>query len=92
MSHDPIRYGDEYQCAKCGKAWSVDDFGEDIPKCTEIIKISLKNISDPHKILMLESQIRGLIEMFGEYGGEDDERLHWTSEQWHTYMSYKLTR
>ena len=25
MSHEAIRYGDEYQCAKCGKTWEVND-------------------------------------------------------------------
>jgi ABC-type ATPase with predicted acetyltransferase domain len=23
--HEAIRYGDEYQCSKCGKAWEVND-------------------------------------------------------------------
>ena len=25
MPHEAIRYGDEYQCAKCGKAWDIND-------------------------------------------------------------------
>ena len=25
MPHEAIRYGDEYQCAKCGKAWDIKD-------------------------------------------------------------------
>lgn len=23
--HEAIRYGDEYQCPKCGKTWEVND-------------------------------------------------------------------
>jgi hypothetical protein len=30
MPHKAIRYGDEYQCHVCGKAWGVD---EDEPAC-----------------------------------------------------------
>jgi len=84
MAHDKIRYGDEYQCAKCGKAWSIDE--DDVPECTPMTAIKLP-ATDANKIIMLETQIHGLIQMFGEYGGEDDERLHWTPLQWFTYIS-----
>lgn len=29
--HTPIRCGDEVQCARCGKAWGLDD--DDVPGC-----------------------------------------------------------
>lgn len=31
-NHKPIRYNDEYQCARCGKSWGV---GEEEPPCVE---------------------------------------------------------
>jgi hypothetical protein len=32
--HAAIRYGDEYQCPKCGKAWDVKD--DEPPVCREL--------------------------------------------------------
>lgn len=46
--HNAIRYGDEYQCAKCGKSWDVDD---DVPPCLTSAEIAQLNIK----------QLRGII-------------------------------
>jgi len=37
MGHNAIRYGDEYQCSKCGKSWEIDD--PDEPSCTESVEV-----------------------------------------------------
>ena len=86
MQHNPIRYGDEYQCAKCGKSWGVDD--NDVPECTTPVPI----ISAEITVQQLLSQVDGLKSMFGEYGGEDDERLSWTAKQWHIYLNIEKLR
>lgn len=82
MSHDEKRYGDEYQCSKCGKAWAIDD--ADVLECTPVTAIKLPN--DGNKIILLETQIHGLKQIIIENGNGDDERLHWTPQQWFTYI------
>lgn len=56
--HKAIRVNDEYQCARCGKSWSID---EDEPECVESIPLTyreklenskkkLKEIREKYKI------------------------------------------
>lgn len=38
--HKARRYGNEWQCSKCGKAWHVND--EDVPDCVDVTTIEHK--------------------------------------------------
>ena len=90
LNHNAIRYGDEYQCAKCGKSWDVND--KDVPDCGPSGIIPQPPISYDVEIAQLQSQVEGLKSMFGEYGGEDDYRLHWSPREWHIYLNIEKLR
>lgn len=45
MDHpNPIRQGDQYACARCGKAWDVDD--QDPPPCLTKQEARAKHIQE----------------------------------------------
>ena len=58
MEHNAIRYGDEYQCSTCGKAWSVDDT---MPDCTIDTRLIVEPKTGHNKLIAeLNANIRGL--------------------------------
>ena len=90
-SHNPIRYGDEMQCANCGKSWDVND--KDIPDCCENgPTFSESPISAELTVQQLLSQVGGLKSIICEYCGEDDHRLQWSAREWHVYLNIEKLR
>jgi len=91
MQHNPIRYGDEMQCANCGKSWDIKD--KDIPECTPAtMGCEPPAPSYDVEIAQLQSQVEGLKSMFGEYSGEDEHRLHWSAREWYIYLNIEKLR
>lgn len=83
MQHKAIRYGDEYQCSTCGKAWAVDD--EDVPECCEN---GLTFDESPSiEVSMLKAQVAGLKQMIVECVSPYDERFNWSPKQWYNHLN-----
>ena len=81
--HNAIRYGDEYQCSTCGKAWGVKD--KDIPDCCENGPTfeELPSV----EVSMLKAQVAGLKDMLNGYEGNDGYRLNWSPKQWYNHLN-----
>lgn len=85
--HDSaIRYGDEFQCSTCGKAWSVDDADIDIPSCE--IRLD-EPLCDDHKLQLthMTAQVIGLKQMIVECGSPHEKRFNWSPLQWYNHLN-----
>ena len=90
MQHkNAIRYGDEYQCADCGKSWDVND--KDVPECEIQLHVESPT-STELTVQQLLSQVEGLKSIICEYCGEDDHRLQWSAREWHIHLNIEKLR
>lgn len=54
--HDAIQYSDQMQCAKCGKAWDVND--PDPPECTPVREVHIRKGCTPGPTTYLDVDTR----------------------------------
>ena len=94
MEHNNVqRYGDEYQCSDCGKAWGVDDvLNNDVPEC----EIQLRDESPSTEVSMLKAQVTGLktLIQINEHRMNipRDINLQWTPKQWYNHLNISKLR
>lgn len=90
-NHNPIRYGDEYQCAKCGKSWGVDD--NDVPECGPSGIIPQPLESPELREEQLRSQVEGLKQMIvNGVHSHEVRQVDWSAREWHIYLNIEKLR
>ena len=87
MQHKAIRYGDEYQCSTCGKAWGIDE--PEIPDCCD--NGPTFDESPSIEISMLKAQVAGLKTLIqvNEHRMNIPRNvdLNWTPKEWYNYLN-----
>ena len=85
--HDnAIRYGDEYQCSTCGKAWGIDE--PEIPDCAPV---SMGCDSQFLREQQLLSQVAGLKTLIKinehRMNIPCDVDINWDARRWYTHLN-----